>query len=103
MKGKLTVLPANSVKPVATLPTGENKLSILSIESDGGSKFYVQVKFPDEFDRTFQIQTVEQLASRCGDILKSRYGVEQVEFVSIPKELKADEYLIINIKEINNG
>jgi hypothetical protein len=90
------VLPAGSVPPVASLPSGINVFTIIKKE-DGSPLSYFYVQFPDGFTKTFQVTGIEQLTAQISGLLRGRYGVEVVNYTKIPQVLDENETIEITI------
>lgn len=84
-QGSGSVLPAGSVAPAASLPEGENVVTVDHIEEDGG---LVNCVYPDGFAYSHGAADVSELLTKVTGQLKGRYGWSEVTFVSVPADIE---------------
>lgn len=92
-----TSLPAGSLAPIAHLKSGEHILNIVQRDIDGGGSYYVYIKFPDDFRKTFQVKKITELTASISNVLRYRYGVESFKFTKITEDMSKDSNITITI------
>ncbi|MCE9566360.1 MAG: hypothetical protein K8U57_30420 [Planctomycetes bacterium] len=85
--GTGAVLPPGSTPAIATLPEGGYKVVISGFDESG----MIRCVYPGEFVKHHQAETVEELAGKVVNQLRARYGVQEIPFASVPKEIAAGE------------
>jgi len=92
----ITLLPAGSVGPVASLEDGGHSLAIVQKDAYEGGH-YIYIRFPDDFRKTFQVKKVTELAASISNILRARYGVKSLQFVKINEDMNVGDTIDIII------
>lgn len=93
----ITALPAGSVAPIAHLEDGEHTLNIVQRDVDGGGSYYVYIKFPDDFRKTFQVKKITELTAAISPILRYRYGAESFSFTKVTEAMNVGDEITIKI------
>lgn len=92
----LGVLPAGSIPPSVTLEAGVNRIIIADITT-GDDYVHYFVTFPDGYTKKIQAENAEGLLSRISSNLRARYGVEIVDYTSVPSQLEQGSVIEFNI------
>jgi hypothetical protein len=96
VEAKGLVLPPDAQSPVASLPAGEHTVTIEAICDDG----LIRCVYPDEFVKHHQATSMEDLLSKIVRNLRARYGIWDVQFTSVPKDITAGQVITIQTVEV---
>lgn len=96
VEAKGLVLPPGAQSPVASLAAGEHTVTVEAICDDG----LIRCVYPDGFVKHHQAESMEDLLGKIVNNLRARYGVWDVQFTGIPKDIAAGQVITIQTVEV---
>ena len=106
--GTGTVLPPGMIAAKHGLTDGTAEVHIKALNPENGyddegkprpgEHVMAECVYPGGFSREHQVKAVEDLLPRVINQLRGRYGVTEVTITKAPKELKAGEIIVMEVK-----
>jgi hypothetical protein len=107
ISGTGTVMPAGTLAASASLPSGKFTVTIVELHPENGydaegkprpsEHLEALCVYPDGWERSHQIKTVEDVLARVIGQLRGRYGAGEVKILKAPKELKSGAVIELEV------